>query len=64
MGVWMAGNEHIQQLLEQQLDETKRTNRLLEQLLNSQQLLINALAEVDSDPDAEPLTYMDGSPVG
>lgn len=41
---------------EQMLTEQRRTNELLT-------MLIDALAESDEDPDAEPMTYMDGSPV-
>lgn len=39
------------------LEEQRQTNQLL-------LLLIDALSEEGSDPDAEPKTYMDGTPVG
>ena len=50
-------SEHAESLLEQMLLEQRKTNQLLS-------LLIEALADEEgSDPDAPPLTYMDGSPV-
>ncbi|WP_349573112.1 hypothetical protein [Azotobacter salinestris] len=48
--------ERAESLLEQLLLEQRRTNQLL-------LILIEALGESESDPDAEPTTYMDGSPV-
>ena len=38
------------------LEEQRQTNQLL-------LLLIGAMGEEDSDPDDEPVTYMDGTPV-
>lgn len=38
------------------LEEQRKTNHLL-------LMLIEAMGEEDSDPDDEPQTYMDGSPV-
>ena len=43
-------------MLERQIELQQETNQLLE-------ALVIALAE-EADPDAPPLTYMDGSPVG
>lgn len=42
-------------LLAEILEEQRKTNQLL-------MILIEALAEGEGDLDAEPLTYMDGSP--
>lgn len=42
-------------------------NRLLEEQVQTNQLLmmlIEAMGEEDADPDDEPVTYMDGTPVG
>lgn len=49
-------SEREESLLEQLLQEQRKTNQLL-------LMLIEALSQEDGDPDAEPLTYMDGSPV-
>ena len=46
----------VESLLVQMLEEQRRTNQLL-------LMLIEALSQDDSDHDAEPLTYMNGSPV-
>lgn len=46
----------IRPLIEEQLVEQRKTNQLL-------MMLIAALGEEETDPDAEPKTYMDGSPV-
>lgn len=43
-------------LLAQILQEQRQTNQLL-------LMLIEAMGEEDSDPDDEPGTYMDGTPV-
>ncbi|RGP57063.1 hypothetical protein [Pseudomonas abyssi] len=53
----------IAPLLERQIELQQETNQLLE--ANSQLLeaLVMALGE-EADPDAPPLTYMDGTPVG
>ncbi|MCY1296493.1 hypothetical protein D9M68_356600 [compost metagenome] len=55
--------EHAESLLEQMLEEQRKTNSLLEQLIQSNLLLIEALAEEGGDPDAPSLTYLDGTPV-
>lgn len=49
-------SEREESLLEQLLIEQRRTNQLL-------LMLIDAMGQEDSDPDAEPKTYMDGSPI-
>lgn len=38
------------------LEEQRQTNQLLT-------LLIDVLSEAEGDPDAEPTTYMDGTPI-
>lgn len=56
-------SEHVTSLLEQMLDEQKKQTVLLEQITTQSLALIEALADGDCpDPDAPPLTYMDGSP--
>ncbi|WP_300747502.1 hypothetical protein [Pseudomonas sp.] len=46
------------------LDEQKKQTAILERMAEQQSLLIQALAEDqgEQDPDARPLTYMDGTP--
>lgn len=46
------------------LDEQKKQTAILERMAEQQGLLIQALAEeqAEQDPDAPPMTYMDGSP--
>ena len=46
------------------LAEMKKQTALLERMEKHQALLIQALAEdqAGQDPDARPMTYMDGSP--
>lgn len=46
------------------LAEMKKQTALLERMEVHQAMLIQALAEdqVEQDPDARPLTYMDGTP--
>lgn len=46
----------IAPLVQRQIELQQETNQLLE-------ALVMALAE-DADPDAPPLTYMDGTPIG
>ncbi|MNH47447.1 hypothetical protein D3C79_1106870 [compost metagenome] len=53
----------VESLLEQLVTAQQQTNRLLVQMVQLQDQLIHALAEDDADPDAEPVTYMDGSPI-
>lgn len=56
-------SEHVTSLLEQMFDEQKKQTVLLEQIATQSLALIEALADGDDpDPDAPPLTYMDGSP--
>jgi hypothetical protein len=51
-------------LLSQMLGEQVKQTAILERLAEQQTLLIEALADPEGeDPDAEPLTYMDGSRV-
>lgn len=47
---------HMELLLEQMLEEQRRTNALLA-------MLIDAMGESEAGPDAEPAVYMDGTPV-
>lgn len=50
-------------LLEQMLAEQKKQTSLLEQIATQNLALIEALADGDgADPDAQPSTYLDGSP--
>lgn len=46
------------------LEEHKKQTAILERMADQQSLLIRALAEDqgEQDPDARPLTYMDGTP--
>lgn len=46
------------------LAELKKQTTLLERMETHQAILIQALAEdqAEQDPDARPLTYMDGTP--
>ena len=53
----------MESLLTQLLHEQQRTNNLLRELIEVQRELIEVMAEdLPSDEDAEPATYMDGSP--
>lgn len=56
-------SERVESLLVELVAQQKQTNQLLGQLIQVQSQLIQALAEDGIDPDAEPLTYMDGSPI-
>lgn len=56
-------SEHATSLLQQMLGEQKKQTLLLEQIATQSLALIEALADGDGpDPDAPPMTYMDGSP--
>lgn len=45
------------------LEEQRKQTAILERMAEQQLLLIQALAEDEpEDPDAQPLTYMDGTP--
>ena len=57
-------NTLLAQYLQDSLEEQKKQTAILERMAEQQGLLIQALAEdqVDQDPDARPLTYMDGTP--
>ena len=53
-GLDVGVHSDIRPLLEEQLVEQRQTNQLL-------LMLIEAMGEEDSDPDDEPVTYMDGT---
>lgn len=56
-------NEQAISLLQQILDQQQKQVSLLEQIATQNLALIEALADGDgADPDAPPLTYMDGTP--
>lgn len=56
-------NEHSNSLLSQILAEQVKQTQLLQRMAEQQALLIDALSEEEpSDPDAQPLTYLDGTP--
>jgi hypothetical protein len=57
-------SEQANYLQAEMLAEMKKQTALLERMETHQALLIQALAEdqAEQDPDARPLTYMDGSP--
>lgn len=57
-------SEQTNSLLVEILGEQRKQTALIEQMNRLQILLIEALAEdqIDEDPDAQPLTYMDGTP--
>lgn len=57
-------NTLLAQVLHAILDEQKKQTAILERMAEQQGLLIQALAdEQGEDPDAPPMTYMDGSKV-
>lgn len=56
-------NDRLVSLLERILSEQKIQTALLATMTEQQLLLIQTLADEGEDPDAEPLTYMDGSRV-
>ena len=54
---------YLESLLTQVLAEQKQQTVILNRMAEQQLLLIQALADDgDQDPDAVPLTYMDGTP--
>ncbi|KOP52589.1 hypothetical protein OX90_14550 [Pseudomonas coronafaciens pv. porri] len=56
-------NEHSNSLLSQILAEQVKQTQLLQRVAEQQALLIDALSEEEpEDPDAQPLTYLDGTP--
>lgn len=57
-------SEQANYLQAEMLAEMKKQTALLERMEAHQALLIQALAEdqAEQDPDARPLTYMDGTP--
>jgi hypothetical protein len=60
----MSGQlSYLESLLAQVLTEQKQQTAILNRMAEQQLLLIQALANEDSeDPDAIPSTYMDGTP--
>ena len=58
-------NTLLTQFLQASLEEQKKQTALLEQIAKQQILMIEVLADEqgDQDPDAMPMTYMDGSKV-
>lgn len=58
-------SEQVNCLLVELLTEQKKQTSLLEQIARQQILMIEVLADEpgEQDPDAMPLTYMDGSKV-
>ena len=57
-------NMRLTQALQAILDEQKKQTAILERMAEQQGLLIQALADDQGeDPDAPPMTYMDGSKV-
>lgn len=53
-----------EQMLEQLLAEQKKQTSLLQQIATNQVALIQALSEDQGvDPDEQPQTYMDGTPI-
>ncbi|CAM3934348.1 hypothetical protein SAMN05216475_6300 [Pseudomonas synxantha] len=58
-------SEQVSCLLVELLTEQKKQTSLLEQIASQQILMIEVLADEqgEQDPDAMPLTYMDGSKV-
>lgn len=56
-------NDQLISLLERQVLAQESTAKVLSQILQRLDLLIQAMDEGEpEDPDAQPLTYMDGSP--
>lgn len=56
-------SEQAISLLQQILDQEQKQTALLETIASQNLALIEALADGDgADPDAQPLTYLDGSP--
>ncbi|MGO2711587.1 hypothetical protein [Pseudomonas helleri] len=54
---------YLESLLTQVLTEQKQQTAILNRMAEQQLLLIQAMAEDQGeDPDAMPLTYMDGTP--
>ncbi|WP_223472877.1 MULTISPECIES: hypothetical protein [unclassified Pseudomonas] len=52
----------LESLLAQALAEQVKQTALLQRMADQQLMLIQAMADEPEDPDALPLTYMDGSP--
>ncbi|WP_444757147.1 hypothetical protein [Pseudomonas sp. A014] len=56
-------SEQAISLLQQILEQEQKQTGLLETIASQNLALIEALADGDdADPDAQPLTYLDGSP--
>ena len=58
-------NTLLTQFLQASLEEQKKQTALLEQIAKQQILMIEVLADEqgEQDPDAMPMTYIDGSKV-
>lgn len=57
-------SEHEISLLERLLSESQKQTSILEQIALNQVTLIEALADEEGgDPDEQPQTYMDGTPI-
>lgn len=58
-------SEQVNCLQAEMLSELKSQTAILQRMESKQDLLIQALADEqeDLDPDARPLTYMDGTPI-
>ena len=52
----------LESLLTQVLTEQVRQTALLQRMADQQLMLIQAMADESEDPNAVPMTYMDGSP--
>lgn len=52
----------LESLLTQVLAEQVRQTALLQRMADQQLMLIQAMADESEDPEALPMTYMDGSP--
>lgn len=50
-------------LLSELLTEARTQTALMQRIADNQVMLIEAMADDSEGPDAEPLTYMDGTPV-
>jgi hypothetical protein len=56
-------SERLESLLTQILSQLQQQTAAINAMTQSNTQLIEALSQEEIDPHAEPLTYMDGSPV-